>query len=98
MSGSSRECSQTDYRVFHYRDRAEGEVDAIIELSDGRVIGLEVKASRSFSARQFTTLTRLRDRLGEKFIAGIVINTSSQGYRFADRLYGVPIAALWEFT
>ncbi|WP_297008359.1 ATP-binding protein [uncultured Corynebacterium sp.] len=90
--------SQADYRVFHYRDRTEGEVDAIIELSDGRVIGIEVKASRSFSARQFATLTRLRDRLGEKFIAGIVINTSPQGYRYADRLYGAPVSALWEFN
>lgn len=93
-----REWSQTDYRVFHYRDRTEGEVDVIIELSDGRVIGIEVKAPRSFSARQFTTLSRLRDRLGEKFIAGIVINTSPQGYRYADRLYGAPISALWELN
>lgn len=89
--------SSTDFEVFHYRDRNDDEVDVIIELADGSVIGIEVKAATSFNAKQFKGLKRMRDRLGDRFIAGIVLNTGKSGYRFADRLYGAPISALWEF-
>lgn len=90
--------SGEDYEIFHYRSRSEDEVDIVIELADGSVIGIEVKASISFSAKQFSGLKRMRDRLGDRFIAGIVLNTGQSGYRFADRLYGAPVSALWEFN
>lgn len=89
--------SSTDFEVFHYRDRNDDEVDVIIELADGSVIGIEVKAATFFNAKQFKGLQRMRDRLGDRFIAGIVLNTGQSGYRFADRLYGAPVSALWEF-
>lgn len=31
-----------------------------------------------------------------RFIAGIVLDTGQSGYRYADRLFGAPISALWE--
>lgn len=62
---------------------------------DGSVVGIEVKASSTFSAKQFAGLTRLRDRLGSKFVAGVVLNTGPGGYRYADRLYGAPVSSLW---
>ena len=37
----------------------------------------------------------MRDRLGDRFIAGIVLNTAGAGYRYADRPYGAPVSALW---
>ncbi len=85
------------YDVFHWRDRDGEEVDIVLELGDGRVIAIEVKSATSFNAKQFKGLTRLRDELGPKFIAGIVLNTTDTGYRYADRLYGAPVSALWEF-
>jgi predicted AAA+ superfamily ATPase len=88
--------SRRRFDLFHYRDRATEEVDLICELDDGHVVAIEVKAATSFSARHFTGLARLRDRLGERFLAGIVLNTGAAGYRYADRLYGAPISALWE--
>ncbi|MCL2735839.1 MAG: ATP-binding protein [Propionibacteriaceae bacterium] len=88
--------SLVDHDVLHFRDRDGWEVDIILELTDGRVIGIEVKASTSFSAHQFTGLWKLRDRLGSRFMAGFVLNTGQRGYRFADRLYGLPISTIWE--
>ncbi len=41
-------------------------------------------------------LSRLRDRLGQRFAAGVVLHTGARGSRLGDRLHAVPIAALWE--
>lgn len=89
--------SDQDYTVFHYRDRDGDEVDIIIELADGFVIGIEVKAASAFSSKHFSGLIRMRDRLGERFLAGVVLAPVSTGYRYADRLFGAPIDALWNF-
>lgn len=67
----------------------------MVELDDGRVIAIEVKASSTYRAEHFTGLRFLRDRLGDRFVAGIVFGTSDSGYLYADRLYGLPAAALW---
>lgn len=88
--------SDQSFDVFHYRERNGDEVDIVLEFEDGRVIAIEVKASSSYSAKQFRTLARLRDRLGDRFVAGFVLGTASKGYRYADRLYGAPVSVLWE--
>jgi len=92
-----RTWAKQPFNLFHYRDSDGAEVDLVMELDDGSIIGVEVKAATSFSQKQFTGLTALRDGLGERFIAGIVLNTGNHGYRYADRLYGAPISALWDF-
>jgi len=88
--------SASEHEVFHFRDRDGWEVDCVLELASGGVIGIEVKASTTFKGDQFNGLRRLRDSLGSRFIAGFVLNTGQVGYRYAERLYGLPISALWE--
>ncbi|MDR1264563.1 MAG: ATP-binding protein [Propionibacteriaceae bacterium] len=90
-----RTWSATSFDLFHYRDRAGAEVDLILELDGGQVIAVEVKAATSFQAAHFKSLKVLRDKLGRRLTAGIVLNTGAAGYRFSDRLYGLPISALW---
>ena len=90
-----RTWSATSFDLFHYRNRTDLEIDLIIELGGGFVIALEVKAATSFQANQFKHLKVLRDRLGDRLIAGIVLNTGQTGYRFSERLYGLPLSALW---
>lgn len=89
--------SEQDYQLFHFRDRDGVEVDLIIELGDGRVVGIEVKASSSYRAEQFAGLRFLRSKLGSRFLAGIVLGMSTTGYRYADQMYGLPVSALWEW-
>lgn len=84
-----------EFDLFHYRDRAGAEVDLVLELTGGRVIAIEVKAAGSFAGAHFRGLRTLRDQLGKRFVAGIVLNTGAEGYRYGERLYGLPIDALW---
>ena len=90
-----RTWSAQDYQLFHWRDSDGGEVDLILEFGDGTVVAFEVKAAKSFAAHHFRGLKQLRDALGPRFLAGVVLNTSTSGYRYADRLWGAPISSLW---
>lgn len=87
--------SAEEYELFHYRSRDGLEVDVIMEFADGRVLGIEVKSGTTFRAEHFKGLRSLRDRLGDRFEGGIVLNTGATGYRFADRLNGLPVSSLW---
>lgn len=88
--------SHTDYQLFHFRDRDGAEVDLVIELDDGRVLAIEVKASATYRSEHFAGLKFLRDKLGERFIAGLVLGMAPTGYQHAERLYGLPAAGLWQ--
>ncbi|MGL5864326.1 MAG: ATP-binding protein [Dermatophilaceae bacterium] len=85
----------TEFDLYHFRDRNGLEVDLVLELTGGRVLAIEVKASTSFTGGQFTALRTLRDALGDRFIGGVVLNTGDSSYRYADRLYGLPVSSLW---
>lgn len=83
-------------RISHYRDRSGPEVDLILEHADGRIAAIEVKATTSIGAGAFTSLTRLRDLLGARFVQGVVLYTGPDALPFGDRLTAQPLAALWE--
>lgn len=82
-------------RMSHYRDRNGDEVDLILEADDGRVAGLEVKASASVGASDAKWLVRLRDRLGDRFVAGIVLHTGATSAPLGERIAAVPLDILW---
>jgi predicted AAA+ superfamily ATPase len=87
--------SGTDYRIFHFRDRAKREVDIVIELPNGKIIALEVKAARTVSRRDFMAMGYLREMLGERFYCGVVLYTGSEVQSYGDRIYSAPISTLW---
>lgn len=93
--GKQQSWSDVDYDLFHFRDRRGYEVDVVVELSDGRVIGIEIKAARSISGTDLGGLRLLRNKLGRRFMAGFVLNTSDRLLRLDDRLWSAPVAALW---
>lgn len=80
----------------HFRDRSGVEVDIVIERADGGVVAIEVKSARSVNPRDAGGLTFLRDRLGDRFQCGILFHTGPLTARLGDRLWAVPIAALWD--
>ncbi len=84
-----------DVRLYHLRTAGGSEVDLVIEARDGTIAGIESKLTASVSARDFNGLRHLRDRLGERFGAGIVVHTGPDTLPFGDRLWAVPISALW---
>lgn len=87
--------SATSFRLHHYRDREGHEVDLIAELADGRVIAFEIKAARSAVPGHVRGLAYLRDKLKDRFVAGVVLNTSAQLLRLGDRLWSAPASYLW---
>jgi predicted AAA+ superfamily ATPase len=91
-----RNWSARRWKVTHYRDRRGLEVDVVIELGDGRVILIEVKASSSYRPEQFETIKALADQLGDRLAAGIVLTTADHGWAYTSKLIGLPISALWQ--
>lgn len=82
--------------LFHYRTKDGTEVDAVLEDRQGRVVGIEVKASSTVRSEDFRGLRHLADRLGDDFLAGLVLYTGTQTLPFGPRLRAVPASALWE--
>lgn len=84
-----------DVRLYHLRTAGGREVDLVIEARDGTVAGVECKLTASVRASDFNGLRHLRDRLGKRFGAGVVVHTGPDTLPFGDRLWALPISALW---
>ncbi|WP_306583150.1 DUF4143 domain-containing protein [Corynebacterium cystitidis] len=69
--------SDTDFRIFHFRQSTGPEVDLVLETKARRVIGIEVKAAVSISAKDFTGLQRLQQIARDNFQLGIVLYTGT---------------------
>jgi len=82
-------------RVHHYR-RAGEKVDLVLESRAGEIAAIEVKVSASLSARDWRPLAKLRNAHGAAFRAGFVVHTGADTVALGDRLFAVPICALWE--
>jgi len=85
-------------RQFHYRDRDGREVDVVLERRDGSVVAVEVKTAASASPADFRGLRHLRDKLGQRFKAGVLLYTGESTVPFGDRLAAVPMCGLWVDT
>ncbi|MEU7740336.1 ATP-binding protein [Nonomuraea sp. NPDC049158] len=94
----ARQLTWAEERVelFHYRTKDKIEVDAVLENRQGRVVGIEVKAASTVRSEDFKGLRHLADRLGDDFVAGLVLYTGDQTYSFGDRMRAMPVSALWE--
>ena len=68
--------SRTRPRLYHLRtEKGRHEIDLLAELGGKRVIGIEIKATAAPGARDANHLAWLRDRLEDRFLAGIVLHT-----------------------
>ncbi|HEY7891714.1 MAG TPA: hypothetical protein VIC05_05845 [Solirubrobacteraceae bacterium] len=70
-------------------------MDIVGEADGGSVVGIEVKLGATPSASDFSGLAHPRDRLGARFRAGVVVNTGAETLPVGERLWAVPVAALW---
>ncbi|MGQ0778495.1 MAG: ATP-binding protein [Pseudonocardiales bacterium] len=81
--------------AYHYRTTDGVEVDLVLEAADGRVVAIEVKAGSQLTASALRGLTQLRDRLGTRFVAGLLVTLGIQTQRVGDRLSVAPVDILW---
>lgn len=87
--------SETRVRLSHFRTKDREEVDLVIEDRRGRIIGLEVKASATVRAQDFSGLRRLQDAAGSKFNRGLVLHDHDAVIPFGEKLHAVPVSHLW---
>lgn len=82
--------------LSHFRDRNGQEIDLILEdRQTGQIAGIEIKLTSSPSARHARHLATMRDRLGGRFAVGLVIHAGQHSLPLGDKLWAVPVSALW---
>lgn len=83
-------------RLYHLRDKnGRHDIDLLTELGGDRVVAFEVKASAAPKRSDAGHLGWLRDQLGDRFVAGVVLHTGPVVYALEERIAAVPIASLW---
>ncbi|MDO5676813.1 MAG: DUF4143 domain-containing protein [Propionibacteriaceae bacterium] len=86
--------SQQRYRLYHYRQRAT-EVDIVLEMADGGLVLIEVKSALSVGADSWRHLQTIRQDLGDRVRAGVVLYGGTRAMRMHGWLHVLPVAALW---
>lgn len=79
---------------WHYRE-ADHEVDVIVERPSGEIVGVEVKAGATVRAKDFAGLRHMRERVGERMVAGAILYAGARTLPFGERMWAVPLQALW---
>ena len=87
--------ADTEAHAHHLRTEDDVEVDLVLEARDGRLVGIEVKAAASIEARDLRGLRRLQALVGDDLMAGVILHSGSEAVAFGERLYALPISALW---
>lgn len=68
----------------------------MIELADGRLIAIEVKAAQSVTAKSWHSLERFHDRFPERDVIGVCLHTGSRSWGAHNWLSVLPVTALWQ--
>jgi len=88
--------SQHNSRLYHMRHRnGDREIDVIAELDARHLIAFEVKATGTPRSHHADHLAWLRDRVGDRFMAGVVLHTGILADQLGERLWALPISSLW---
>jgi hypothetical protein len=70
------------------------EIDVLVELGQG-VIGVEIKATAAPSTGHAAHLAYLRERLGDRFLAGALLHTGPKAFVLSDGIFALPICSIW---
>lgn len=83
-------------RIYHLRqEQGRHEIDILAEVDAHGVVALEVKADAAPGAEAAKHLRWLRHRLGERFLAGVVLHTGPRMWQLDERILAAPISTLW---
>ncbi len=82
-------------QVCHLRTRnGDHEIDLVLVRDDGRVLAIEVKLATTITDQDTKHLHWLADRLGDRLLDTIIINTGPHAYRRSDGIGIVPLGLL----
>ncbi len=83
-------------RLYHLRQRdGRHEIDVVAEVGGRGLVAIETKAGAAVHRNDVRHLRWLRDEVGERFLAGVVLHTGSHVYEVADRILAAPISTIW---
>lgn len=83
-------------RLHHLRTEAgRQEIDLLVDLGAGRLVGIEVKASSAPTPRDARHLSWMRDQVGLGFVRGVVFHTGPYPFELDERIWALPISTLW---
>ena len=86
----------TSNAAAHAHRARRAEVNFVLEAADGRLAGIEVKASATVRGEDFKHLTIMRDRISdERFVRGVILYTGGERLPFGERLEAWPVSTLW---
>ena len=91
------EWADEEVGLYHFRDKQKREVDVVLERPDGRIVGVEVKASATVRRQDFNGLAALAELAGAAFKHGILFYTGSEVlpfHRGPVRMYALPFQTL----
>ena len=89
------EGAETSAIQYHYRGYHGEEIDVVLEDRAGRIACIECKTAASLGSSDYRPMAQLRDARGDQFVAGIVLYTGADTVPLGDRLWAVPVSALW---
>ena len=81
--------------IGHWRTHDGVEVDLVVERRDGMVVAFEVKAG-NVKSKHLSGLRTLRNAVGDRFIAGVMLHLGKYPSRPDDRLMTIPVDRLWQ--
>ena len=81
--------------VGHWRTWDNDEIDLVVERDDGAIIAFEVKTSSRAHSNDFKPMRKLRDKIGDAFLAGVTLYLGEHAYTLEDRLHVLPVDRLW---
>jgi len=68
----------------------------VLEGPGQTIVGIEIKASASVAASDFSGLKALADTAGARFLRGVLFYMGDTLLPFGDKLHAVPVSALWQ--
>ena len=85
--------------LYHYQDYANREIDAVVELKDGRWCAFEIKLGANQIDKAAENLIKIRDKItleGGKApsVLAVICGMSNAAYQRKDGVFVVPITAL----
>lgn len=90
------EVATTRPRLYHLRtEQGRQEIDLVAEFPGPQIVGIEVKADAAPDKEAARHLFWLRQRLEERFLAGVVLHTGQRTYSLGERVVAAPISTLW---
>ena len=92
------EWAEEEVGLYHFRDKRKREADIVMERPDGRIIGVEVKASATVRREDFNGLAALAEFAGAGFERGVLFYTGAHVlpfHRGAAKFHAVPLHLGW---